>query len=187
MQDRRAAHSRARVGQPCQGATLDGRHSDAQWLQMLILRGATRPTTRCDCRISCQMRGCKCSVAACLLAPCPVLIRLARWLPSHVRMHICSPWYISICSLLPGQAGLPGLSLCHPSGFPLLLLWTPLCSCHLDWSPLAACSLRLSATPRWQVFDGNITQVPAPWFPHGRVRQTEFGHLMAEPHGQCHC
>lgn len=142
----------------------------AQWLQLLQIRGATRRTARfccttgengcthtsavsfwrCGCRIYCQMRGCRCCKAVCLLPPVPsaILIRLALWLPSHAHMHECSASYMSV------YFWLTALSPSRLSGFPLLLLWAPLCSCRLNWPPLAACSLPVFLLPvgkcRWE-------------------------------------
>lgn len=71
--------------------------SDAQWLQMMLLRGATRRTSRCDCRISCQMRGCRCCRAVCLLPHPQSSFAWSCGSPRMCVMHTSSPWYISVC------------------------------------------------------------------------------------------
>lgn len=131
---------------------------DAQWLQRLQIRGATGRTARCDCRI--YTARCADAGAVRPSASWPILSPhssgpVAPLACTHAYMQ---SFLMSVCFWLTV------LSLFRPSGFPLLLLWVPLCRCHLDWSPLAACSLRGLLLPvgkcRWEDNASPGTLVP---------------------------
>lgn len=160
---------------------LSGHHRsthDISWTPSGYVRcryvGATRPTARCGCRICCQMRGCTSYTAVCLLPifsphSCgpvsPLACTYARWQSFLYVSLLLASGHGSLSSFCIPPAFIVGTSsqLAILTGLPLQLVL-----CEVCCFPLAS-------------VDGGIVQVPAPWFPHGYVRQADFGHLMAWP------
>lgn len=109
--------------------------------------------------------------------PSSALIRAGPCPPSRARMHVCTMQSFPYVSLLLADGHGSLSSFCIP---PAFIVGTSSQLAILTGLPLQLVLCEACCFPLASV-DGGIVQVPAPWIPHGYVRQAGFGHLMAWP------